>query len=127
MDNIFDYAIKDSSSKEFFSENSIIHISEKLLRCENIGLPQLSEIEVMRHYKELSDLISKQEIFSKEITINSLKELKNLLFQLDKEITNLVDTNYNIFKRKVESYNRKTYYFLIFSKMAILSLFIFSK
>ena len=72
------------------------------------------------HYKELSDLISKQEIFSKEITIDSLKELKNLLFQLDKEITNLVDTNYNIFKRKVESYNRKTYYFLIFSKMAIL-------
>ena len=72
------------------------------------------------HYRELSDLISKQEIFSKEITINSLKELKNLLFQLDKEITNLVDTNYNIFKRKVESYNRKTYYFLIFSKMAIL-------
>lgn len=30
-------------------------IPEKLLRNDNIGLPQLSELEVMRHYKELSD------------------------------------------------------------------------
>jgi len=30
-------------------------ISEKFLRNSSIGLPQLSEIEVMRHYKELSD------------------------------------------------------------------------
>ena len=30
-------------------------ISEALLRKEPIGLPQLSELDVMRHYKELSD------------------------------------------------------------------------
>lgn len=30
-------------------------IPESLLRKERIGLPQLSELEVMRHYKELSD------------------------------------------------------------------------
>ncbi len=30
-------------------------ISESLLRKDPIGLPQLSELEVMRHYKELSD------------------------------------------------------------------------
>jgi len=30
-------------------------ISEKFLRDSAIGLPQISEIEVMRHYKELSD------------------------------------------------------------------------
>lgn len=31
------------------------YISKDLLRNNNIGLPQLSELEVMRHYKELSD------------------------------------------------------------------------
>ena len=31
-------------------------IPQNLLRNENIGLPQLSELETMRHYKELSDL-----------------------------------------------------------------------
>ena len=30
-------------------------IPESLLRNDPIGLPQLSELEVMRHYKELSD------------------------------------------------------------------------
>lgn len=30
-------------------------ISQEFLRDEEIGLPQLSELEVMRHYKELSD------------------------------------------------------------------------
>ena len=30
-------------------------ISESLLRKDSINLPQLSELEVMRHYKELSD------------------------------------------------------------------------
>ena len=30
-------------------------IPESLLRKNPIGLPQLSELEVMRHYKELSD------------------------------------------------------------------------
>lgn len=31
-------------------------LPETLLRKESVGLPQLSELEVMRHYKELSDL-----------------------------------------------------------------------
>lgn len=31
-------------------------LNPKFLREENCGLPQLSELEVMRHYKELSDL-----------------------------------------------------------------------
>ena len=30
-------------------------LPEGLLRKHKIGLPQLSELEVMRHYKELSD------------------------------------------------------------------------
>ena len=30
-------------------------IPSSLLRKEPIGLPQLSELDVMRHYKELSD------------------------------------------------------------------------
>ena len=30
-------------------------IPESLLRKDPIGLPQLSELDVMRHYKELSD------------------------------------------------------------------------
>lgn len=31
------------------------HLPQALLRKEAVGLPQLSELEVMRHYKELSD------------------------------------------------------------------------
>ena len=31
------------------------YLPKNLLRTESIGLPQLSELEVMRHYKELSD------------------------------------------------------------------------
>ncbi len=42
-----------------FSGNSGVNLGdflpENLLREGNIGLPQLSELEVMRHYKELSD------------------------------------------------------------------------
>lgn len=34
---------------------SLDFIDEKYLRKTNIGLPQLSELEVLRHYKELSD------------------------------------------------------------------------
>lgn len=35
---------------------SINFLPEEALRHEKIGLPQLSELDVMRHYKELSDL-----------------------------------------------------------------------
>ena len=31
-------------------------LPQDILRADNMGLPQLSELEVMRHYKELSDL-----------------------------------------------------------------------
>ena len=31
-------------------------LPQDILRADNVGLPQLSELEVMRHYKELSDL-----------------------------------------------------------------------
>ncbi len=31
-------------------------LPEKFLRTNNVGLPQLSELDVMRHYKELSDM-----------------------------------------------------------------------
>lgn len=36
--------------------NNINFLSDGLLRKNKIGLPQVSELEVMRHYKELSDL-----------------------------------------------------------------------
>ena len=40
-----------------FCENQIKadFIDEKFLRNDDIGLPQTSELEVIRHYKELSD------------------------------------------------------------------------
>ena len=72
------------------------------------------------HYKELNDIISKQEIFPIETTINSLKELKNLLDQLKKEIYNLIETNYNNFNNQTELYNQKTYYYLIQSQINVL-------
>lgn len=34
---------------------NIDFLPEKFLRTNNVGLPQLSELDVMRHYKELSD------------------------------------------------------------------------
>lgn len=36
-------------------ELKITSVSDKFLRKDDIGLPQLSELEVLRHYKELSD------------------------------------------------------------------------
>ncbi len=38
------------------SVKNLDFLPENLMRSENFGLPQLSELEVMRHYKELSDL-----------------------------------------------------------------------
>ena len=37
-------------------ELNLNFIPEEFLRKDNVGLPQMSELEVMRHYKELSDL-----------------------------------------------------------------------
>jgi len=40
---------------ELNKESIAKYFSHDILRKENIGLPQVSELEVMRHYKELSD------------------------------------------------------------------------
>ena len=50
-------------------------IPESLLRKDQIGLPQLSELEVLRHYKELSDrnFCSPSSIFSRpQIHLNNV-------------------------------------------------------
>ena len=72
------------------------------------------------HYKELNDIISKKEVFSKEDTINSLFSLKNLLEQVENEITNLVRTNMNNFNIQSSKYNKKTYYYKILSHLDVL-------
>ena len=41
--------------RAFFKDKLTGLIPDKYLRKESIGLPQLTELEVMRHYKELSD------------------------------------------------------------------------
>ena len=71
------------------------------------------------HYKALTDLISKKEIFQKEETVNSLIELKNLFLKLEKEIINLVETNFNNFNDQCKSYNQPTYYYIIASQLNI--------
>ena len=72
------------------------------------------------HYKDLNDIIFAQEVFPKETTINSLKTLKNLLEQIDKEIGNLVETNLNYFNTQTGQYYRKTYYYKILSQIIVL-------
>ena len=72
------------------------------------------------HYKELDDIISKQEIFPKEVTINSLKQLKDLFDQIEKEVLNLIETNFNNFNELCKTYNRKTYYYTILSQLTVL-------
>ena len=42
-------------NKDYCLEDTKQYIPESLLRKDFIGLPQLTELEVMRHYKELSD------------------------------------------------------------------------
>ena len=72
------------------------------------------------HYKELNDLISKQELFPKEVTIKSLKILKDLFVQIEKEVLDLVEKNINSFNDYCKSYNRKAYYYIILSQLNIL-------
>ena len=72
------------------------------------------------HYKELNDIISKKDVFSKEDTINSLFSLKNLLEQVENEITNLVRTNMNNFNIQSSKYNKKPYYYKILSQLDVL-------
>lgn len=55
MKTIFEKS-NDIDGIKFFDENfKIDFINEKFLRKSSLGLPQLSELEVLRHYKELSD------------------------------------------------------------------------
>ena len=72
------------------------------------------------HYKELDDIISKQEIFPKEVTTNSLKQIKDLFEQIEKEVLNLIETNFNNFNELCKTYNRKTYYYTILSQLTVL-------
>ena len=72
------------------------------------------------HYKVLNDIILSPEVFPKETTINSLKTLKNLLEQIEKEIGNLVETNLNNFNTQTGQYYRRTYYYKILSQINVL-------
>ena len=69
------------------------------------------------NYKELNDLVSKQEIFPIEETINSLKSLKSLFEQIDKEVINLIENNLNNFNVQANSYNKKTFYYAILANL----------
>ncbi len=72
------------------------------------------------NYKDLDDIIFKQEVFPKEITINSLKTLKNILEQIDKEIGNLIETNLNNFNTQSGTYSCRTYYYKMLSNINVL-------
>ena len=72
------------------------------------------------HYKQLNDIISKQDTFTKETTIDTLKSLKNIFEQLEKEINNIIETNLNNFNTQSSTYDRKTYYYIIMSSFNVL-------
>ena len=72
------------------------------------------------HYKQLNDIISKQDTFTKETTIDTLKSLKNIFEQLEKEINNIIETNLNNFNTQSDTYDRKTYYYIIMSSFNVL-------
>ena len=56
MKTIFQkYSGVDGISLSTTANNQLNFIPQELLRDDTIGLPQISELEVMRHYKELSD------------------------------------------------------------------------
>lgn len=56
MKTIFEKSNGNSGINLTDKVTDIDFISEKYKRTNKIGLPQLSELEVMRHYKELSDM-----------------------------------------------------------------------
>ena len=53
MENIFEY-VRDNVSDEI-TNDAEKYLPSEFVRKGNIGLPQISEVEVMRHYKEMSD------------------------------------------------------------------------
>lgn len=55
MKTIFEKSNNVDGINFYGEEVKLNSISQEFLRTEEIGLPQTSEIEVMRHYKELSD------------------------------------------------------------------------
>ena len=55
MDIIFEKSCNVDGISVSEDSEKPIGISSDLLRNSDIGLPQLSELEVMRHYKELGD------------------------------------------------------------------------
>ena len=71
------------------------------------------------HYKQLNDILSKQDTFTKETTIDTLKSLKNIFEQLEKEINNIIETNLNNFNTQSNTYDRKTYYYIIMSSFNV--------
>ncbi len=56
MKTIFDKSNKTDGINLTDSTDKIDFLPENLLRTREVGLPQVSELDVMRHYKELSDL-----------------------------------------------------------------------
>lgn len=55
MKNIFEKSNDVNGINFFNGEEKVDFIDEKFLRKGKIGLPQTSELEVLRHYKQLSD------------------------------------------------------------------------
>ncbi len=55
MKNIFEKSNNINGINFFNGEEKVDFIDEKFLRKGSLGLPQTSELEVLRHYKQLSD------------------------------------------------------------------------
>ena len=55
MQTIFEKSNEINGINFFDEEEKADFINEKFLRKDNIGLPQINELEVLRHYKQLSD------------------------------------------------------------------------
>ena len=56
MKTIFEKSSGNNGINLTDEEIKLDFLPQEFLRANNVGLPQLSELEVMRHYKELSDL-----------------------------------------------------------------------
>ena len=56
MKTIFEKSRGNNGINLTDEEIKLDFLPQEFLRANNVGLPQLSELEVMRHYKELSDL-----------------------------------------------------------------------
>ena len=68
------------------------------------------------HYPELEEILKLKSV-SKNVVVDSLKSLKTQFDTLTNELKNLVDSNLNSFNSQSKLYNRKTYHYLILSKI----------